>query len=239
MPALVQYAYDAFTGDNVASMDRLPAYLPAQGYDRRFYAQYYSNAFDGTAVNSWPDSSGSRTTTLTPAGSAISGATAPVMATVGRERVVRFNGTTDALGQLYVNGEPYTFTLAFYLPEAKPSAWLVSTADDGQFGLFTSAQSNALFYGTGRVSGPVIAAGWHVITIRADGANTSVQLDKDATFTFTSGGSYTRNRLNLAGSKFNTNRARMDVVELVHWPRALTNAEITSVHTSLSDRYGI
>lgn len=239
MPALVQYAYDAFIGDSVASMDRLPAYLPAQGYDRRFYAQYYSNAFDGTAVNSWPSRAGNRETALTPGGSAVSGATAPVMGTVGKERVVRFNGTTDALGQLYVNNEPYTFTLAFYLPEAKANTWLVSTGDDGQRGLFTSPTSNVSFYGKGRVVGAALGPGWHVLTVRADAENTSIRLDGSAVFTYVAGYDGERNRLNLAGSRFNPSRGRMDVVELVHWPRALTDAEIASIHTALADRYGI
>lgn len=237
MTALVQYAYEAFTGDT-SSMDRLPAFIPVPGFDRRYYAQFYAGNNDGTAVSAWADRSGSGTF-LTPAGSAIPGATAPVMGTVGQERVVRFNGATDALGQLYINEEPYTFTLAFYLPEAKPNAWLASVADVGQFGLFTNATSAVSFWGRGRAGAGTLSAGWHIITVRADGANTTIRVDNGAESTYTEGFTYTRRRLNIAGSAFNTTRARMDIVELVHWPRALSAGEIASVHTALADRYGI
>lgn len=239
MPTLVQYAYESFTGDNVASMDRLPAYLPVQGYDRRYYAESFSHVYDGAAVTTWPDRAGSGTS-LTPSGSTITGATAPVMGTVGRERVVRFNGATDALGQLYINDEPYTFTLAFYLPMAQPSVWLVSVADTGYVGLLTKATRNPDFWGTGRAStAGELQAGWHVITVRAQGVNTSIRVDNTTEFTYAPGANYVRRRLTLGGATANSNRARMDVAELVHWPRALTTAEIDSVHTALVGRYGI
>lgn len=239
MTALVQYAYESFTGPSVASLDRLPAFIPVDGYDRRYYAQYYAGANDGASVSSWPDRAGSGTT-LTTGSSGAAGATAPVMGTVGRERVVRFNGTTDALGQLYLNPEPYTITMVFYMPQAATNAWLVSVSDDGQYALFTNAANQVLWYGQARKSGPELKAGWHVLTLSANAAQTTIRLDGDTTTTaLAGGGAYNRNRLTLAASKFNTNRARYDVAEVIHWPKALNADEVAAVHTALNSRYGL
>ena len=239
MTTLVQYAYDSFTGPNVSGLDLLPWYLPVSGFDRRYYAQSYADVGDGSIVPSWVDASGGGVP-LTPAGSIVSGAISPIMATVGRERVVRFNGTSDCLGQAYVSPEPYTFTLAFYLPVTQANIWLVSVADSGVFGLITRDDRTTGFRGAQSAYSTVeLKPGWHVITARADGANTALRVDNATTLVTATGSAYARKRLTLGGATANANRARMDVAELVHWPRALTSTEIDSVHSSLVGRYGI
>lgn len=239
MTALVQYAYESFTGPNIANMERLPAFLPVAGYDRRFHAQAFASAKDGTAVSSWLDATGSGTA-LTPSGSGVTGATAPSVATMGNEKVVRFNGVADSLGQLYSTPEPYTLTLAFYLPEAKPDSWLMSVADGALLALFTNATNILRWYGERRAQGPELKVGWHVVTVTANGAETAIRLDESQESTLIAGGvTYTRNRLTLAGSTQNTNRARLDVAECIHWPRPLSAQEVTTVHSALKTRYGI
>lgn len=239
MTALVQYGFGEFTGPNIGSLDRLPAFIPVPGYDRRFVAQHFQQLNDGATVTAWVDTEVSGTS-MTAAGSGIVDATSPTLGTVSGHRVVRFDGVKNALGILYVNPEPYTFTTAFYLPAPVVNAFMVSVSDVGQFALFTNGAGIPAFYGNGRATAPnALAAGWHIITVVANGANTRIRIDDSEAFTYTSGGAYDRRRLTLGGSSFNANRARFDVVEEIHWPKALDTTEVGNVHAVLKSRYGI
>lgn len=239
MSALVQYGFEEFTGPNIGQLDRLPVFMPVAGYDRRFHAQHFSNFNDGTTVTAWLDAEVSGTS-MSVAGSGVSDATNPTLGTRSGHRVVRFDGVKNALGILYINPEPFTFTIAFYQPTIALNRFMVSVADTGQFALFTDAAGLPSFWGGGRAkSEQALTPGWHVVTVVADGANTRIRVDDLEAFTPTSGFSYTRNRLTLGGSNFNGNRMQFDVAEVFHWPRALTSAEVGSAHAAIKSRYGI
>lgn len=240
MPALVQYGFEEFTGPNIGQLDRLPVFIPVSGYDRRFYAQHFSNFLDGTVVREWPDTEVSKVV-LTTADSGITGATMPVLGTRSSHRVVRFNGVKDSLGSRYLNGEPFTFTIVFYQPAPAADKFMVSTSDTtGLASLYLNDTGAPTFRGTSRVkAASPLAAGWHVITLVASGTSSRIRVDDDTAFTVEAGGAYVRNRLTLGASTFNSNNAAFDVAELVHWPSALTAAEVANVHASFKGRYGI
>lgn len=237
--AFVQYADVEFTGPGVGDLPRLPAYIPIGGYDRRFHAQSLMSLADGSAVSAWTDTEVSGTS-MTPAGSGLAGATAPVAATVGSNKTVRFDGVANATGILYLSNEPYTFTMVVYLAATRTNAWLMNVVDSGQFALFTNGANNVVWYGANRATSTgTLDAGWHIITVVAAGSATSIRLDDSVTEQNAAGGAYVRRRIGLGGSPLNTNRAKYDVAEVIHWPTALTAAEVEQVHGALKSRYGL
>lgn len=237
--AFVQYADTEFTGPGISDLPQLPAYIPVGGYDRRFHAQSAAGVPDGVVVNSWADTEVSGTF-MTAAGSGVAGATSPVAGTVGKHKTIRFDGVANALGILYLANEPYTFTMAFYLATPRTNAWLMNVVDSGQFALFTNANNNVLWYGVNRATtAATLGAGWHIITVVAAGSLTTLRVDDVVTAQSAAGGAYERKRLALGGSPVNSSRAKYDVAEVIHWPTALSAAEVGQVHASLKARYGI
>lgn len=239
MPAIVQYAYNEFTGPDINSRPRLPAFIPVAGYDRRFHTGSFGNQSDGSTVSTWTDTEKSLTN-MSLAGSGITGATAPILGTVGGNRVVRFDGVKNALGILYINPEPYTFSIVFYQGVQNSSRFLVGLADGVAIGLVTDAPGVLKFWGAANVQGPAaLSVGWHIATVVANGANTSIRIDDFVSTGYTNGQLYERKRLTLGGSSYNTNHAKIDVAEIVHWPKALSASEVASVHSVFKGRYGL
>lgn len=239
MPAIVQYAFDEFTGPDISSRPRLPVFIPVAGYDRRFHAGSFGAQSDGTTVNAWTDTEVSLTNMST-AGSGISGATAPILGTVSGNRVVRFDGVKNALGILYINPEPYTFTIVFYQGTSNSGKFLVGLTDAQAIGLVTDTPGVVKFWGKAQVVDTApLSVGWHIITVVANGPDTVISVDGRTNTGYTNGQLYERRRLTLGGSSFNTNHAKIDVTEIVHWTKALTTAEIASMHAAFKSRYGI
>ncbi|HAY43613.1 MAG TPA: hypothetical protein DCY59_08705 [Micrococcaceae bacterium] len=239
MPALVQYAYEEFTGPNINSRPRLPAFIPVPRYDRRFHSGSFGAQSDGTTVNTWTDTEVSLTNMST-AGSGVTGATAPILGTVSGNRVVRFDGIKNALGILYTNPEPYTFTLVFYQGAANLGKFLVGLSDSGAIGLVTDSPGLPKFWGRGQAtSSAPLSTGWHIITVIADEANTRIRVDDNSSFTYSLGQAYERRRLTLGGSPYNTALAKIDVAEIVHWPSALSISDVEKVHSTFKSRYSL
>ena len=239
MPAIVQYAFDEFTGPDINSRPRLPAFIPVAGYDRRFHAGSFGTQADGSTVNTWTDTEVSLTTMST-AGSGIAGATAPILGTVSGNRVVRFDGVKNALGILYINPEPYTFTIVFYQGAINSGKFLVGLTDAQAIGLVTDAPGVAKFWGKAQVADSApLSVGWHIITVVANGPDTVISADGRSSTGFTNGQIYERRRLTLGGSSFNANHAKIDVAEIVHWPKALTATEIATMQATFKSRYSL
>lgn len=239
MTAIIQQTNDEFTGADVNLLPHLPATIPVPGVDLRISAEIYTRFPDGTNLSSWDDTFTAGAARLTPAKTDIAGATAPKLATVDGRRVASFNGTTDATGVNYNSPEPFTTTMVFKLPLAVTNTFLLTTLGAGSAfkGLGVEGGGLIKWWGDGVVTGPQLTAGWHIVTIVSDGLNTRLRLDDVVTAGATAGPAYTRAKLNIAGSAHSSKRTRMDVAEIVNFPRALTTDEVATIHATLKKRY--
>lgn len=239
MATLVHQLYDELQGADINTRPRLPLVVTVHGVDLRVSAETYRRFPDGTSMSSWDDTSTGSGAKLTPEKTDIAGATKPTLSTVDGRRVVSFNGTTDATGINYNTAEPFTITMLFKLPEVVTNAFLLTTLGSGSAfkGLGVEGGGLIKWWGAGIVTGPALTAGWHIVTIVSDGLLTTLRLDDVVTGGATAGTAYTRAKLNIGGSAHSTRRTRMDVAEVINWPRPLTAAEVDQMHKSIKTRY--
>lgn len=242
MVARVFYSDNEFVGGNVSKLPKLPILPPVAGYVRRWYAQHFDQFSDGVSITSWPDTVVNAQ--LRSSTSGIADATMPKLATVSGERVVRFDGVKDALGAPYTPAvkEPFTVSMVFYIPVSPmASGFLYATDGTRLKGLFTTAQGTASMYANGNAASPtVLGAGWHVITAVADGVNTKIRVDDNATFTYSAGTTtWERQVTTLGRSPWGGGAARFDLAEAIEYDDALSDSEIGQLHAAFKARYGI
>ncbi|MGP9034890.1 hypothetical protein ACT17S_17695 [Glutamicibacter mysorens] len=244
MAALVQTVFAEFTGDNVSSLPKLPAIIPLRNPVFRVAAEHFYKFLDGTSVTSWYDVTTGSNQYMSPAKSQITGATAPKLATRNGNRVVRFNGTTDAIGMPFVTSTPVTFTMVVYLPVTAVSKFLLTTINSESTFAGLGIENTggfAKYWGDGATvtSTNAMGAGWHIVTVVADGASSRIRLN-DTTVTATeTGGARPQTMINLGGSTHSTSRTQMDLAELIYWQQAPTSTEISAVHARLKAHYDL
>lgn len=239
MVARVIYSDSAFVGSNVSALPQLPAFIPVQGYTRRWFAQHFDQFLDGTPIAEWPDAVAN--SKVTAAGSKIAGATSPVLASRGKNRVVRFNGSTDALGisDTPVTAEPFTVSMVFYAPTTPMvNAFLYATNETLLKGLMTNSEGVVQMRASGQAeSSAAMGTGWHIVTAVANGASTKVRVDDNVTFTFTASSAAPRNTTTFGRSGWGGGAANYELAEAVEWSSALTDSQISQVHSTFKARY--
>lgn len=242
MVARVFYSDNDFVGAGIDLLPKLPIRLPVAGYVRRWFAQHFDQFSDGVSIASWPDTVDHMLLKNTNSG--VADATQPRLATVSGERVVRFNGSTDAIGNVYTPlvKEPFTVSMVIYVPVSPmASGFLYATTDDALKGLITTATGTPSIFANGRAASPVVlSVGWHIITAVGDGASTKIRVDDSTASTYADvSTTWERKFITLGRSPWGGGAARYDVAEVVEYDDALSDAEIGQLHAAFKTRYPV
>lgn len=230
MPALVQYATSAFTGD-VSSLPRVPMTLPVTDYVRRFSAASLAGAV-GSSVSSWTDLAGSGTS-LTPL------TTAPTLQQQNGMRCVRFDGVANMLTQTLALAQPHSVViLGRYVTTALPSGGVATltgstnTAGAQRATVYIDTNFRASAGGTALQSG--IAANTTAHVFQATFQGTGSVLRVDGTEVSGNDGAEARSLFTLGGVSGSQWWGNVDVWEALVFSRAITSGERASLQTALA-----